>query len=285
MTKPSAKVGIPLLKFLWKWKVATTASLALRHYPNAQMASAHRKLLNLSYGGYIRAIHSDTGDGCVWSLTEKGYKVIREDVGILKEEGYKSEAIGHDLLSMAAMIGEWIHGNPDGVQIFSEQQLRRITLSQFPMWVPQSEIHRADGYWRLPGLDSNCSVALELEKTKKEISKYELVADFYEEHKFVRHVIWIAKLAGDRSAIEERIRSYLRQNQTKHSFIDIREFTKLGWQAKFKIGPLSGRTLSELMVALSSQPHRKGDSRLLLETRKKPLVLDTSRILATHSFY
>ena len=228
---------------------------------------------------------SGSGNGFVWMLGDKGFKEIREDIGILSEVGFKSEALGHDLLSMSAMIGEWIHGVPKGVHLFSEQQLRRYPISEYPMWVPHSEIHRSDGYWRLPGLGVNCSVALEVERSQKLISKYELIADFYDEFKFVSHVVWITPFRNAQCSIEERIRDYLKQQTTKHSFVELSEFTKLGWQSRFRIGPLKGKSISEFMVNHSSKLNQQVDSRLLLETRKSPKVLDGSKILTTHTFF
>jgi hypothetical protein len=257
----------------------------MRFYPKAKPVSAHRRLLELSRSGYIQTIASYTGNGFVWTLTDKGFGIVKEKVGDLKQSGYKCEAIGHDLLSMAAMVGEWIHETPRGVEFYSEQQLRRKDISQHPMWVPQSEIHRSDGYWRLPKLPRGSSVSLEIERSQKDLRKYELIADFYEEFHFVRHVVWIAPVFKQRSSIEATMREYLRQEQTKHSFISIDDFVRLGWQAKFQIGKLSGRTLSEFMSASSAPSQRLGDSRFLLETRKKPLKFDTSKILETHGFF
>jgi hypothetical protein len=274
-----------MLRFLWKWKVATTTALAIKFYPNAKLTSAHRQLLDLSYGGYIQSIASHTGSGFVWTLTNKGFEAIKDNLGELAEVGYKSEAIGHDLLCMAAMIGEWIHEPPPGVVMFSEQQLRRIATCNYPMWVPQSEVHRSDGYWRLPKLSKNGSIALEVERSLKTPSKYDLVADFYEEYDFVNHVLWITPMPRGKSSIAKRIQTYLGRETTKHSFIALDDFTKLGWQAKIATGLGQGKTLSEFMLAFSSPCQRQGESPVLLESRKKPLILDPKNVTSSHSFF
>ncbi|CAN5416930.1 hypothetical protein BH10BDE1_BH10BDE1_27960 [soil metagenome] len=257
----------------------------MRFYPNAKLASAHRKLLELASGGYIRSLASSTGSGSVWTLTDQGFKVVCETVGDLSQCGYKSEAIGHDLLCMAAMLGEWVHCEPEGVEFFTEQELRRLDHSDYPIWVPQSSAHRSDGFWKLPRLPPNTCVALEIERSQKALKKYELVADFYEEFAFVKQVIWITPVTKSSNSIATHIGHYLEQPTNKHSFISLDDFTKLGWLARFRIGKSTGRTLSEFMIALSSPCHRQGDSRLLLETRKKPLILAPENISAAHSFF
>lgn len=203
----------------------------------------------------------------------------------LKQVGYKSEAVGHDLLSMAAMLGEWIHQTPDDVGFFTEQQLRCYDPNSYPLWVPQTEAHRSDGYWKLSKANPNTSLALEVERTQKALSKYELVADFYEEYPFVSDVIWITPMPKSKSSIAYRIQEYLGIQNTKHSFISLEDFVNLGWQSTFQIGRLSGKTLSQYLVTLSSQSHHSCDSRLLLETRKKPFKFDSSNILQSHSFF
>lgn len=257
----------------------------MRFFPKAKPESAYRKIHQLAKSGYVEPIVSSSGNGFVWALGDRGFKEILEDVGPLAENGYKSEAVGHDLLTMAAMMGEWISGPPSGIQVFTEQQLRRLKVSQYPMWVPHSDNHRADGYMKLPGLKLNGTVAFEIERSQKELSKYELIADFYEEFPFVSHVVWFTPLKNGKCSIDERIRSYLKRTNSKHSFVDLNDFTKLGWQAKFAIGPLIGKSVSEFMVNSSSTPRQQVDSRLLLETKKCPRILDPSKITETHTFF
>lgn len=285
MLYPSKDIGIPLLAFLWKWKVATTTAIAIRFFPNMKITSAHRRLLELSRGGYLRSLCSQSGSGYVWTLTDKGFEVIKEDLPELHHIGYKSEAIGHDLLSMAAMLGDWIREIPVGVEMYSEQMLRCFHYDMHPTWVPQSDIHRADGYWSLPKLPKNCSVALEIERTQKKLNLYDLVADFYEGHHFVTNVVWITPFPGISPSIERRIKQFLRKEHTKHLFLPLQEFTRLGWQAKFRDGRFKGQTFSRYISNIAATSQRPGDSRLLLETRKKPVDLSLSTISGNHAFF
>ncbi len=257
----------------------------MRFYPKAKPASAYRKLHALASRDYIRPQSSYTGVGFVWTLGEKGFAIVRSCFDEMKQTGYKSEAVGHDLLCMAAMLGEWIHGEPNGVEFFSEQELRRFDPAEYPMWVPQSDVHRSDGFWKLPKLPPDTSVAIEVERSQKSLKKYDLVADFYEEYPLVQSVIWITPIPKSQSPIANQIQRHLDRPITKHNFISLDDFAKLGWQAKFRIGKLTGHTLAKYLVTLSSPSHHQGDSRLLLETRKKPLILDPNQISTSHGFF
>ena len=285
MLYPSKDIGFPLLVFLWKWKVATTSALAIRFFPKMKITSAHRRLLELAKGGYVRTLCSHTGRGHVWTLTDKGFSAIRDRLPDLEQVGYKSEAIGHDILSMAAMMGDWLTETPSGVITYSEQLLRCVDHKLYPMWVPQSDRHRSDGYWRLPKLPQDHSIALEVERSQKKLSLYDLVADFYENYEFVTNVVWITPFSGASPSIEARIKSSLKTAQTKHLFLPLQEFAKLGWQAKFRDGKYRNQSLSDYLCAWAAPAQREGDGRCLLETRKKPLELNPSKISDDHAFF
>jgi hypothetical protein len=245
----------------------------------------HVKLWQLADAGYIRAINSVTGSGCVWTLSDKGFNGIKESLPAMKQGGYKSEAVGHDLLSMAAMLGDWITKEPPGVQFYTEQELRRIDPSLYPMWVPQTDVHRADGYWQLPKLKTDSSLAIEVERSQKALRSYELVADFYESYDFVKGVIWITPMPPRGMSLATRIIDYLEQPESKHSFIALENFTKLGWQAPVRIGKHKGSTLGRILEMYSESSCNPHYSRSLLEVRKRPIILDPEHITNQHSFF
>jgi hypothetical protein len=260
----------------------------MKFYPKGSPESTYKRLNELARSRYIQCLSSRTGTGGVWTLTDLGYASIKEELGELAVSGYKSESLSHDLLSMAAMTGEWLTEEPSGVALFSEQELRRIDPSHYPQWVPQTDEHRSDGYWRCPRLKENGSIALELERTPKSLKRYELVAEFYRDHKFVSGVLWVTPFQGATSRIAEKMRDYLGEESSRHWFVSLDEFTRLGWQSQIRIGKASGHTISNLMWKLAgkSQPTLPGvDSRLILQTRKFPRDFSPDSILQTHAFF
>ncbi len=263
-------------------------AIAMKFYPKAKPHSAYNRLNELACGGYVQCISSRTGYGGVWTLTDLGYREIRDDLGEMEVAGYKSEFPAHDLLSMAAMTGEWLSYTPPGVVFYSEQELRRVKPAEYPLWIPQKDDHRSDGYWRLPRLSENCSVALELERTHKSLKRYENIADFYCEHKFISGVLWITPYQGTKSRIAEKMRDYLGDDASSHWFVALDDFTKLGWQAKIRDGKPAGRSISQVMwgLAVESQSSLPGvDSRLILQTRKYPTDFSPDSIISSHGFF
>ncbi len=285
MRYPSKEIGMSLLMFLWKWKVATTTAIAARFFPGIKTTSVHRRLLELKGGGYVTTLTSHTGYGHVWTLTKKGFEAIRELLPELHKVGFQPESIGQDLITMTAMMGDWLPKLPDGVELYSEQLLKRVHHNQFPMWVPQSDLHFASGYWRLPKLTADHSVALQVERCERGRNYFELVADFYEGYHFVANVIWLVPFSGTTSRIEKGVEEYLKSARTKHLFLPIEEFTKVGWQAKFRSGQYKDQTLSDFLSARAAPPCLQGASLCMLETRKKPFESIPKEITATHSFF
>ena len=45
---------IPLLLFLWKWKVSTTAALIQKFFPNCKGKTAYNRILSLRKAGLIQ---------------------------------------------------------------------------------------------------------------------------------------------------------------------------------------------------------------------------------------
>jgi hypothetical protein len=89
----SRERGTPLLKFLWTWKLASTAALARRFFPQAtNPVSAYNWLLALKNRGYITLRTDERGENSLWTLERAGFRAIRDLLPVLREEGYLSEA-------------------------------------------------------------------------------------------------------------------------------------------------------------------------------------------------
>ncbi len=135
-----------VLRFLWKWKLASTTAIACRFFPKINLLSGLRRLQFLETDKYIKCIQISPEQGHVWSLTDRGFKYIRHSLKDIEHMGYKSEHLLHDYLVTAFHLGEWLTKQPTKSENFSEQQLRRNTQSTWPIWVPKSLAHRPDGY-------------------------------------------------------------------------------------------------------------------------------------------
>lgn len=142
-----------ILYFLWRWKVATTRALTVGFFADRSPVTAYKRLWKLERGKVIQSIAVDRqARHRVWTLSKLGFEILKQQYFLpeLQEEGFRSENITHDLVTMAMHLGEYHLGCPSEVGLFTEQELRRLYPEMYPDWVPRSQRHRADGYWRVP---------------------------------------------------------------------------------------------------------------------------------------
>src|SRR5439155_660448 len=143
--------------------------------------------------GFIKIVPNEDRTGGVWTLSKNGFDAIRWTLPEkLKEEGFASEHIKHDLLVLSAHLGDWILGLPNNVQLVTEQVLRRVLDDQLPNCISVSG-HRPDGYWIIQTTDPKNPrvIALEVERSTKKPDDYRLAGDFYAERKEIESIIWI----------------------------------------------------------------------------------------------
>ncbi|MBT4760064.1 MAG: hypothetical protein HOO06_00055 [Bdellovibrionaceae bacterium] len=241
----SKERDIPLLSFLWRWKVCTTMALCKKFYVNANVETGYRRLLKLEAGEFIKCSVDSTGQMHLWTLDKKGFEVIKDDLPTLKEEGYKSENLIHDYLATAIHLGEFLIEKPDNVIFITEQILRRVHEDAMPEWIPRLG-HRPDGYWCIQNGESITKIALEVELSAKRNSDYELIDGFYRAEK-VDHVFWIMLKESLIKRIHNQFMKYGDNEIGPHSFLNLEEFKTRGWQAKFQLGRAKGKSISQLL--------------------------------------
>lgn len=95
-----------ILHFIWKWKLASTASIHETIGRPLSPYSTYKTLERLSELTYLQATKNEEHTFYSWQLTEKGFYAIRESLGDLDEEGYLSENPWHDRNVMAFQLGD-----------------------------------------------------------------------------------------------------------------------------------------------------------------------------------
>lgn len=191
-THLSQPVDIPILRHLWNWKVATTSGLHRKFFPTISGEAAYNRLYRMERAGYIQTQVDVTGRHHLWILTKKGFATIKGDLPPLKEEGFRSENPAHDLLVSTIHLGELLFGDPEGISLVTEQQLRRYKPEFYPPWVPKNSSHVPDGYWHLSKPSAH-TIALEVELFQKGRVDYEKVARFYDNHPQISKILWIVR--------------------------------------------------------------------------------------------
>jgi hypothetical protein len=268
-----------ILVDLWRWKLLTTAAITELHFGEYAPSYAYRRLARLRSADWVemKALSADKkGISFFWTLSRKGFQFIKEWIPSLKEDGFRSEHTHHDLLVNAAHLGEWIYGVPAGCELFSEQELRRLHIDQYPSWVPNIDSHRPDGYWKTLINGKSGTIALEVELKQKSLTDYKKVAQFYTSraHSLFR-VIWIVDYSSTARMIESAVSEIGGTGTRLHNFLLTKEFVKTGWATRVFAGRDFGKPLSVLLPCTGSKSQQFIASSLILNTRKSPHMSET----------
>ncbi|MGE4107741.1 MAG: hypothetical protein AB7F66_11040 [Bacteriovoracia bacterium] len=277
----STETDIPILSFLWLWKVATTNTLATHlfrnHFEDYHFSTYHR-LLRLQRSGFVELQHEKRGQFKVWTLTKKGFEAVKDLFPPLKETGFKSENINHDTLVTAVHLGEWVTGIPRGVEFITEQQLRRYHSQALASWVPSPDNHRPDGYWSIPVAGGSHLFSLEVEVSKKVPTEYESVSYFYDRETSIARVMWIV---GNKALAQMMSRIFAAKNPSyhkKHSFFLLSDLKKHGWSSKPILGADQNQSLYSTLVqgyacgsdTIPSRIQHSSVENVLLDSKTRP---------------
>ncbi len=264
------------LHFLWKWKVSTTSALANSIYPHISCKGAYSRLLNLTKSGLIRCDSDRTGKYHFWTLTKKGFQLVKPALPPLIEDGFESENKTHDLLVSAIHLGEGLFQEIPGLEYFTEQELRRYNPEFFPSWVPKSTRRTADGYWHIE--EKSQTVALEVELSQKSLSAYKTIVFYYQAHPEVTSVIWVVSKPAIANKIQEAIRTG-NAVKNKHNFVHLWDIYNDGWQSPIFDGEKKGRKLEELIRTGPRQYQGGCFSHVHLDMRKRADIATNYRFL------
>lgn len=274
-----------VLLFIWEWKVSSTQAIAIRFGQKMKRKgiSTYRRLRRLEKLGYIRRKPDELAGSWLWTLTRKGFLCVVPTLPPLREHGFESEKPRHDRYVMAAHLGSDLPQDQQGVQRFTEQQLRRIEFEAYPRWVPTDTSHRPDGYWLIPKKSKNLTVALEMELSRKTTAEYGSAGAFYSRNTQIDHVIWIVSQNSHAKSIENAMQSENGNHRFIHSYFLVGEFRERGWESVCRLGELSGKKLSDLIEVQTRQNCRKDSEKIrqnfavaaILDNRTSAFNLDT----------
>ncbi len=256
-TKIAGKRDMKILLFLWKWKMATTHTLATRYFYDVSPATAYRRLYRLAEGGFITSRCDVSGNKFIWILEQKGFDVVRRYLpATLQEEGFKSEHAGHDLVASAFHLGGFLKNVPEQVELFSEQQLRRYRPKDYPFFVCPGIEHRPDGYTCVRGDDTYKVFAFEVELNVKVKRRYNTHYWTYgkegrEAHE-IDSVLWLTASKKEAARLKKIVLNYSASDSIvkHHSFYTLSDFLKYGWDAKEVLGEYGSKSVKEKVSTL-----------------------------------
>lgn len=250
---------IDVFGFLWVWKLATVSAIHGRFFSDSKARRVvYNRMLSLKRAGFVQnqvVLNRDSkgrGSFMVWTITRRGFDLIRNQLPDLREEGFLSENIEHDLLVSAFHLGNYTDKSPKSVEILTEQELRRLKLEDYPEWAPQTSLHRPDGYWRIPSHPAPELCAIEVELNFKNKIKYRAVGEFYATYLDIKRVFWLVPSKNFADAVLREIGKVPSPRLEIHNFILVADFRSLGWQAPIRVGSDCSKTLN-LILPKSSQ--------------------------------
>ncbi len=235
---------IEILHFMWKWKVCTSRCLCDKFF-EGNGKNTYKRLRELKKDGFIRLtnVGQETRE-VAWTLDKKGYERIRSGLPVLSNEGFAPNYAEHDYIVAACHLGEWLANMPQGVETFSEQELFRIDEAYFPEWVPGVQVHRPDGYWKIPYGSGFAVIALEVELHIKNRVSYVSVGEWYRYRMDrVTRIVWVVQNAKEAFRIRRDLKKSDPENFESHIFVTLPDFKERGWEAQIIHGNEAGKSL------------------------------------------
>ena len=235
MTNASRPNTYDVLYFVWQWKLVTVTMIGIHFYEDERSRSAYNQVFSLNKMGFTRFIYEEKSKRFSITLTKKGFDVLKSDLSNLKDKGFRSEYINHDLIVNAIHYGIYrLNSNLFG-GVFTEQELRRNSMELYPTPIPKSSLHRPDGYILLKKPDAKTVFAIEVELSAKPALEYARTREFYLNSAHVK-CVWVA---GSRRIAElafSGIEADHKQSLGRHKFYLLGDILKQGWSAPNILG-------------------------------------------------
>lgn len=238
-----------ILMFLWKWKAASYPTLKQAISSNTNNWNFYQNLGRLNKSGYIELHAGSTSTEkqyLLWTLTEKGFEYIREDLGELKNETFQSESFFHDKYALALQLGNLIYHPKFEIDLYTHKEVSSYPMGYYPVWVPQTNVHHPDGYTRLKDGNKNVIIAHEVEMHLKATEQYEPLVDFYDDRTAITFVLWLVATPAMAERLESAFISRRCRRRSIHHIFLIDDFEKHGWDASVHCGPQKPKKISEL---------------------------------------
>ncbi len=261
------------LRMLWRWKLLSTSAIHRLAYDKRSVYGCYIRLLNLQDKNFVISTGSWDQKTIVWHLGEDGYQALSTQFKVPVENGFRSENKDHDFWVSAIHLGEWINGEPDDCANFTEQELKKLALQDYPKWVPHTKEHRPDGWWKI-GLgrhNRESLIALEVEISKKSPQDYSDVGAFYSNTIDVSQVIWVVRSESYKNYILTHLKKGSSTQASEHSFVLLDHYVQFQWQSQINGGKHQGKKLIEILKMPMQLEVNQSWAKVALDIRKKPM--------------
>ena len=265
---------LEVLRFLWRWKLVSTAALATRFFPGIRSFTAYERLLRLEKKRFVRHVSFRHRAGGAWTIDAQGFRFLLSYLPELRARGYRSEHPLHDYYATTFHLGDWLMNMPRGCLLYSEQELRRSALDLLPACIPNPEKHRPDGYSIHNSGHGMHLYAFECELTQKSRTRYEETFAFYDSEEAIAAVFWLIGSPTIEKAVRGALATAMRSEL--HHFVALHDFERSGWRAPLLGGIFQSKSLANILLDTpSTEIRRKFDGvgvKALLEKSKRPIL-------------
>ncbi len=246
-TKLTEERDLPLLNFLWRWKVCSTQLLHQAFFAGRSPKTSYERLRELEAAKYIQRRSTCDGLYAYWQLSKKGFTSIKGSVDGISVDGFQPNSAEHDLIATGIHCEGWLQCMPDDADLMTEQELTCVRPETWSAWVPRHLARRPDGYWFRGWRDRFKVIALEVELHPKSKGWFREILAAYAWNEEIHAVIWVTQ----RPCIENRIISLPRPHDTgigpTHTIISLDDVLANGWRATMST-PIDGcSSLAELL--------------------------------------
>ena len=235
-----------ILYFIWRWKVVGVPVIAGQFSDRCSHKGIYNRVRALIREGQLKYIYMNDFNGFALTLTKKGFTRIKDDIGNLENEGYKSEATAHDFIVSAFHYGLFRIHSSFFVDALTESELRNTSPQNYPPPIPKTKVHRPDGYLLAGVTPTSSVIAIEVEWSRKEASRYEQLAEFYSKYTNVFGV-WVAKTETIATIILNALNANAVLRGKRHLVFIWKDLLENDWNAKSINGGNTGKTLSDLV--------------------------------------
>ncbi len=211
-----------------------------------------------------------------FQLTHQGFLRFRQGLDGFREEGFASENLWHDFLTLSLQLGLWSAARPSGVEIVTEQDIRRFYRNELPHWLPSTELHRSDGLTRFKRGSEYKIVSFEVEISRKAVDRYDPVCQYYQKNTDIDFVVWMIRDSTLMKVIQERI-ILSADSLNRHGFILVEDFKTKFWDAAVLMHQKGSVKFVDLMSDLVSLPVET-----ISETCRESITLNFEKMLSSN---
>lgn len=240
---------INVLKFLWRWKISSTAIIQLMLFPQSKPRSTYNKLNRLRKAGFLNLYFLLGGELKLWGINKKAFKEIEIELPVVESKFLRSESPYHDFQTHLVHLGLFKTLSNHNLTIHTEQELRSLNKEELNPLI-RSMAHRPDGYLVF---NKENVVSIEIELSKKSDVQYQEIGTEYGSNESIKSVIWFVKSLSLARLAHTDLKRGGFVGEFKHSFVFLQDFLEKSFESIIFGGKFKGKSLKTLIESVGGK--------------------------------